>query len=144
MHHRSPTRGLDAGTRGPGNHEQAHEILERPRVRRSREGERATPQAESENGALTEAIGGDSPWEKRQSPADPGRRQQQPDLPDREPVLVLQCRRDDRQPDAEDRRPRLRGSPRGEHRPPVARACYSPKGLIGRAPVETMTLFVSR
>ena len=32
----------------------------------------------------------------------------------------------------------------GEDRPPVPRPRYSPKGLIGRAPVETTTLFVSR
>ena len=34
--------------------------------------------------------------------------------------------------------------PVGQHRPAVARARYSPKGLIGRVPVFTVTLFVSR
>ena len=43
-----------------------------------------------------------------------------------------------------DREARLRARAGGEHRPPVTRLGYRPKGLIGREPVFTVTLFVSR
>ena len=66
------------------------------------------------------------------------------DLAERQRIFVAQRRHQNRQADDERRDARGREGPGGQHRPPVRRTLYSPKGLIGRAPVETTTLFVSR
>ena len=66
------------------------------------------------------------------------------DLGEAQSELIPDRRRDRRQADSDRSEAALRERPRGQHRPAVARARYRPKGLIGREPVFTVTLFVSR
>ena len=102
----------------------------------------ASPTAE--DGALAVAVGGDPPRQHGQRRADPLRREEHADLGEGQVVLLAQRGHQDRQPDRERREAGLRERPRAEDCPPVRIRRYSPKGLIGRAPVETITLFVSR
>ena len=105
----------------------------------------ARDEAQPEHNALPEPVRGQAPRQQGQTRADPGSRQQETDLSEREAEVVLQRGQQNRDPGDERRRSAGgRGRAAGQHRPPVPRPLYSPKGLIGRAPVETITLFVSR
>ncbi len=144
VHHRAAARGVHARTGATGEREQDDERLEVRRVRRTDEEARAPAETEAEHDPLPEPVRRDPPREHRHERADPLRREQHADLREREVVLLAKRRNEHGEPDRERGEARLRQRPGGEHRPPVAPARYSPKGLIGRAPVETITLFVSR
>ena len=87
------------------------------------------------SGSLAEAVGGEAPRHERQHRAEQRRGDQDPDLAEREVVLVTQRR--GQHGDAEpDRRIRgLRERPGREDDPAVAPGSYSPKGFVGRVPV---------
>ena len=144
VHDRAPARRVDGRARGADQPEEDDELGEARGERGGNEEERGTEHPDGERDALAEAVGGEPPRKERQRRPDPGRRQQDADLAEREVELLAQLRHDHRQADPEGRVARRRGRPGREHRPPVAVLVYSANGLIGRVPVETTTLFVSR
>ena len=144
VHHRAAARRVDTRTGTTGEREQHDERLEVRRVCRTDEEPRTPAETKPENDSFAEPVRRDPPREHRHERPHPLRRKQHADLREREVVLLAERRHEHGKPDRERGEARLRQRPGGEHRPPVAPARYSPKGLIGRAPVETITLFVSR
>ncbi len=110
--------------------------------------EDGTPrEADRKRPPLPVAVGREPPWKHRQRESNPLGGEHTPISRQEQVVLVAERRARAREvPMASVGEARLRRGSGGEHRPPIARTghSYSPKGLIGRAPVETITLFVSR
>ena len=144
VHDRTSARRVDGRTGGTDEAEQHDELREARGVRRADEEDRGAEHPDGEGDPLAEAVGGEAPREQRQRRPDPRRREEDADLAEREVVLLAKLRDDDRQADSERGVRRRRRRAGAEHRPPVPAPVYSPNGLIGRAPVETTTLFVSR
>ena len=143
-HHRTPGRGVHARTGRPGEEEEHVELPERLRLSGHDEKEAARAQPRREHDPLADPVGQKAPREQGHECAEPVAREHRTDLSEAQPELVPDRRRDRRQADSDRREAALRERPRGQHRPAVARARYRLKGLIGRVPVFTVTLFVSR
>ena len=133
--------------RSPGRSGQREEYEERRPARdgrRRRQRERSTEQAGRDDDPLAHPIRGEPPRQQRQDEPDARRRQDGADLVEREPELRAERGRERREPDQQRGEGRLGRRPGRKHRPAVRLRRYSPNGLIGREPVETSTLFVSR
>ena len=142
--HCTAAAGLDAAAEGAGEQEQSDERRVVGRECRAGQTDATSDETNRQRPALAEAIGREPPRQQREREADPLGREHDADLRQAQVVLVPKSRREHRDREGDRREARLRRGPGGEHRPPIARAGYSPNGLIGRVPVETTTLFVSR
>ena len=142
--HRPAAAGLHAAAECTAQHEQSHERGEVGRERRTRKTDATPHETHRQRPALAEAVGREPPRQQREREPDPLGGEHHTDLREAQVVLLPKGRREHRDREGDRREARLRRGSGGEHRPPIARAGYSPKGLIGRAPVETITLFVSR
>src|SRR5262245_35068498 len=150
LHHRPPARRLHARAGSADESEQEEQDLERRRVRGDREQDGAAPEADPQSRALAVAVGRQPPREQGHRPPDPRCGEQQPDLADGEPELVLERRCDDGQPEPEDRSRRLRGRPGSEDGPAITHAppqtmALSAKGLTLRylKPVSTASVTIT-
>jgi hypothetical protein len=146
-HDRPAARRVDACARSAGEREQHEQHSEALRVGGSCQADRAGAQAEGEDGALADAIGGEPPRQERHQRSRPAGCEQNADIAEAEAVLGAKRGHEHRQPDAEHGVAGLRRRAGGEYRPPVARRRgpdYSWNGFAGLVPVATITLFVSR
>ena len=128
----------------PDEEQQDVELPERLRLSGHDEQEATDAQPRREHDALADPVGQEPPREQRHEGAEPVAREHRTDLGEAQSERVSDRRGDRRQADSDRSEARLRQRPRRQHRPAVTRARYSPKGLIGRVPVFTVTLFVSR
>ena len=138
-----PLAALTLAPIAPATVSSTTSMLERARpTRRGRE-HSASGEPAREHEPLADPVREQPPRQQRQDRPDPDGREREPDLRQRQVVVVPKRRREHRQPDQERGEGRLRRRPGRKHHPSVA-AVYSPKGLKGFGLVETITLFVSR
>jgi hypothetical protein len=140
-HDRAAAAGLDAAAGDPGQSEEGDEPAEGGRERSRGKESGAAGQPDGERPALAEAVGGETPRQHGQRQPDPLRREHDADLRQAEVVLVAQRRREHRDRERDRGEGRLGRGARREDGPAVVQSW---NGLIGREPVLTVTLFVSR
>ena len=143
-HHSAPASGLDAAAGRTREREQRHQRAVVGSEGRRGEEARAADETDGERGAFAVPVGCEAPGQHRDGEPDPLRREHDADLGQAQVVAVAQIRRHHGDCERDRREAGLGARPGGEHRPPVTRLRYRPKGLIGREPVFTVTLFVSR
>ena len=143
-HDRSAAARLHAAAEDTSEQEQRDERREIGGECRADETCGAPAEPDGQRPALAEAVRGEAPGEHREREPDPLGGDDDADLRQREVVLVTDRRCEHRYREGDRGEGRLCSRARGEHRPAVAPGPYSENGLIGRAPVETTTLFVSR
>ena len=118
-HDRASARGVDARAERSG----ATSALVTPakRVRRRGDGERSRRAGEPgrDHPALVDAVGDETPRQEREQHPDPGRREHDARLAEREPVVALQRRPERRQADRRRGEGRLRERP-AQHDPAIA------------------------
>ena len=143
-HHRAPGRGVHARAGGPGEEEEHVELPERLRLSRHDQQDAAAAHPRSEHDPLADPVGQEAPRDQRHERPEPVAGEHRTHLGEAQPELVSDRRSDRRQADPDRGEAGLRDRARSQHGPAVTGTRYSPKGLIGREPVFTVTLFVSR